>query len=348
MTRSVRRNIGPEKRDKAIVPIAVFDQSAPLDLRHLVALCAVSDAGTFRAAAEKLGYSQAGISAQIAALERQVGCQLVVRPRGRGRVVLTQAGKSALHHANALIARSKAARADIAASADRQRLRVGTFQSAGAWLLPPILERYAQDNPRVGVELTERPIDTDLLRLLEDGELDLSFVMLPLPPGPFGSVTLLQDTYALLVPADHPLAKARRGIEADEFTEFDLIAASSCRSTARAETALRQRCERLRVVHRSDDNETIRAMVRAELGLALVPRLLAVPNERDLVLIDLAFELPTRRIGLAWQAQRQPTDTGAWFVEVAQDVSRTVETVMVSASRPRRKSKGGRITARRL
>ena len=58
------------------------DRWLGLDLRHLIALKAIADEGSFGKAAEKLGYTQSAISQQIAALERIVGLRLIERDRG--------------------------------------------------------------------------------------------------------------------------------------------------------------------------------------------------------------------------------------------------------------------------
>jgi DNA-binding transcriptional LysR family regulator len=87
---------------------------ASLELRHLHAFVAVVEEGSFHAAAGRLGYSQPGISHQIAALERIVGARLLAR-HGRSRVTTTCAGASLLPHARELIRRSRAASLELAA-----------------------------------------------------------------------------------------------------------------------------------------------------------------------------------------------------------------------------------------
>lgn len=87
---------------------------ASLELRHLLAFVAVVEEGSFHGAAGRLGYSQPGISHQIAALEQIVETRLLVR-HGRSRVTTTRAGASLLPHALELIRRSRAASLELAA-----------------------------------------------------------------------------------------------------------------------------------------------------------------------------------------------------------------------------------------
>src|SRR4029077_13762756 len=86
-----------------------------LELRHLIALKAIAEEGTFGRAAKRLGYTQSAISPQIAMLERVVGRRLIARPGGPRPVSLTEAGALLLRHADAIAARLQAAQADLQA-----------------------------------------------------------------------------------------------------------------------------------------------------------------------------------------------------------------------------------------
>src|SRR5213080_4624492 len=110
------------------------DRWLGIELRHLIALEAVSREGSFGRAATSLGYTQSAVSQQIATLERIVGERLLERPGGPRAVSLTEAGELLLRHAEAIVARLDAARADMASlrAGETGVLRVGTYQSVGA------------------------------------------------------------------------------------------------------------------------------------------------------------------------------------------------------------------------
>src|SRR3954453_298899 len=95
-------------------------------------LLAIADAGSFRAAATRLSYSQSAISHRVAALERGLGTPLFTRPGGRGAVSLTTAGQTAYAHARRAIAAVEALEADVGGGSGDGRavLRLVVFQTA--------------------------------------------------------------------------------------------------------------------------------------------------------------------------------------------------------------------------
>src|SRR3954451_15786867 len=227
-----------------------------VELRHLAALEAVGRTHSFVAAARELGYTQSAISQQIARLEAGVGQRLVERPGGPRPVTLTEAGTLLLRHADAIVAQLDAAEADMAALAAGAAgpLHVGIFQSVGARILPGLLRRFREAWPRVEVRVREEIDAADLLRLLEHGELDLTFADLPLPDGPFEWNEILRDPYVLLVPADDPMAQRESAPPLRELAGIPLV---GWRLAGEPETYLRGRVPDLNVVFRSDDNGTV-------------------------------------------------------------------------------------------
>ena len=295
---------------------------AGLELRHLIALQAVAEERSFVRAAERLGYTQSAVSHQIAALEALVGQRVVERARGQRTVVLTQAGALLARHADAIVARLRAAQADYAVFSEGAAgiLRVGIYQSVGTRILPTVLRDFASAWPRVEVRLTESAEDGQLLSLVERGELELSFTVFPLPAGPFEAVELLRDPYLLLVSADSPLCRERQPLSPRSLVDVPLIGPRMCMSGEQLETRLRGYGIEPRVIFRSDDNGTVQGMVGVGVGAALLPRLaidLTDPSTRALALDD---ELPPRIICLAWHRDRYRTPAARAFIEAARAV----------------------------
>jgi DNA-binding transcriptional LysR family regulator len=291
-----------------------------VDLRHLAALEAVARTGSFGRAARELGYTQSAVSQQIAQLERIVGQRLFDRPGGPRPVEPTEAGLLLLRHADAIVGQLDAARADMAALAEGEAgtLRVGIYQSVGARLLPALVRRFRAQLPRVGVRVREESSADDLLRLLEHGELDLSFADLPLREGPFEWAELLQDPYVLLVSARSELAELDAAPPLREVAKLPLIGR---RSTDEPERFLAGRVPEVNVVFRTDDNGTLAAFVAEGLGAAIEPRLVVDPRDRDVRMLPFGPRIPPRTLVLAWHRDRYRSQAAQAFVELARELA---------------------------
>lgn len=300
------------------------DRWLGLDLRHLVALKTIADEGSFGRAAEHLGYTQSAISQQIAALERIVGLRLIDRPGGPRAISLTEAGRILLRHADAIQARLLAAKADMAAleAGDAGRLRVGTFQSVGTRVLPTLLRRFSDAHPGVEVVLRESASEDELLAMIERGELDLTFLTLPVASGPHDSIELLRDPYVLVVPAGSPLTRLRRVPTLKEIALQPLIGFSHCSSMDAVESHLAASGRMPEVVFRSDNNGTVQGLVGAGVGVSVSPLLTIEEGDERVSVIDLQGRIPPRVIGLVWHRDRHRTPAADAFVESAMGVCR--------------------------
>jgi molybdate transport repressor ModE-like protein len=294
------------------------DQWLGVELRHLAALEAIAEHGSFGRAAAALGYTQSAVSQQIATLERLVGPRLVERPGGPRPVELTEAGRLLLRHAEAIVARLQAARADMEAlqSGEAGTLRVGAFQSAGARILPELLRRFTQAWPRVQIRLEEAE-DDSLLDQIEHGGLDLAFVMLPVPGAAIETVELVRDPYVLVTQADSPLARASAPPTFREIGAMPLVGYRTCLGGQQVEERLRTAGVEPRMAFRSDDNATLQAMVAAGMGIALVPRLTVNEADSRVAVIELGERVPPRLIGLAWHRDRYRSPAALAFVDAA-------------------------------
>jgi molybdate transport repressor ModE-like protein len=296
------------------------DQWAVLELRHLESLRAIARTGSFRAAADELDYTQSAISQHLAALEAIVGLRLVDRGRGRRQVNLTEAGEILVRHADAIAARLSAARADLRAYADGAvgTLRVGTYQSVSARILPTLIGRFVDRWPGVEVELRESSSDQRLLRLVESGDLDLAFSVLPLPDGPFGSAEVLRDPWLLLIAAGSRLAARRPPPTLEDLADEPLIGFHPSRTAELLEESMRARGLTPRIVFRSDDNATVQGLVATGFGSALLPALAV--DMADPRIVRLPADLPPRSIVIAWHADRVRSPAAEAFVAMAGEV----------------------------
>jgi DNA-binding transcriptional LysR family regulator len=291
-----------------------------LELRHLVAFDAVTRNRSFSAAAEELGYSQSAVSQQIADLERIARTRVFDRFPGPRPVELTEAGRVLLAHARPMLARMEAVGVDLDALADGAvgDLRVGTFQSAATNLLPRLLVAFRRAWPRIEVTLLESGSHDEIDGQVERGALDLAFTHPPIPEGaPLEFSELLSDPYVLVVGRDHPLASRSRPTSLETLGEIDLVGYRVCRAHAAVERFLRSRGIEPRFVFRAEDNHLLQGLAANGVGAAIMPALAIDRSRDDTVLIDLADQIPRRRIGLVRHRDRYQTPAATAFIGLA-------------------------------
>nr|WP_296763686.1 LysR family transcriptional regulator [Rhodococcus sp. (in: high G+C Gram-positive bacteria)] len=179
-----------------------------MELRQLEYFVAVSEEANFTRAAERVNISQSGISAQIRALEREVGAQLVDRST---RVAsLTVAGKAAVDHARAALESAAALQrsVDEVNSLVRGRIDVGMVTACTVTPLFDALAEFHLNHPGVDISLAEGNSD-DLIARVRAGALDMALVGTAgsTPPG-IDSMVIVREGLAACVPDGHPLATA--------------------------------------------------------------------------------------------------------------------------------------------
>ena len=290
-----------------------------VELRHLAALDALENEGSFGRAATKLGYTQSAVSQQIATLERIVGEKLVERPGGPRPVALTEAGQLLLRHARAIVSRLQAAQSDLAAlsAGEAGSLRVGIFQSVGARILPEVMRRFTAAWPNVEVELRESHSDNALADLVERGELDVSFVQLPLDNPSLETLLVLEDDYVLIAAKDSPIAALGRVPTLREIVEQPLIGYRNCRATEIVVEQLRSTGREPHFVFRTDENGVVQGLAGAGIGIAILPRLAVNPSDESVRITDLGPRLPHRQIGIARHKDRYHSPAARAFLATA-------------------------------
>jgi DNA-binding transcriptional LysR family regulator len=293
------------------------------ELRWLLTLAAIGRERSFSRAAETLGYTQSAVSQQVHRLERAVGQRLVDRPGGLRAVRLTPAGELLLGHAEAIIARLDTARADLQALAagEAGTLRVGCYQSVGVRLVPRVVREFQAAWPRVRVELTETEDDAHLLHLVERGELDLSFVVLPMMPGPFQHTELLEDPYVLVVRDNSPLG-AGVPIGPADLAGVPLVTYAQMREVHAIENRLGRPELASQILLRSNDNGTILGLVAEGVGAAVISWLSADPFRAGLRIVPLQDVTP-RTVAIAWHRDRYRIPAADAFVHIARQEAHT-------------------------
>ncbi|MGD0980149.1 MAG: LysR family transcriptional regulator, partial [Solirubrobacteraceae bacterium] len=260
----------------------------------------VAKQGSISAAAEELSYTQSAVSQQIAALEAETGVTLIERlPRG---VRLTTAGSTLLAHAEGILGRLAAAEADLEAIAGLRggQLRMASFPTAGATLMPLAIAMFRAQHPEVELTLAEGEPEEIAPRLFA-GEFDLALLFEF--EGTSESLVadlvrqpLFEDPMFLALPADHPLSR-RRTLRLADLRAEAWVQTSSSSACARHVV----RCCHVAgfepiVSFESDDYQTVQGLVAAGVGVALIPKLAVASAREDIAIRALSPSSPVRNV----------------------------------------------------
>ena len=284
-----------------------------LDVKQLRVLRAVGEHGSFSAAAEALSYTQPAISQQVAALEKQAGTTLVDRT-SRG-VRLTEAGRALVDHAEVVLARLAAAEAELEAMAGVRggRVRLSSFPTAGASLLPPAVALFTERHPEVELTFVEREPD-DAAQMLRAAELEVALVF---EYGEIGAAEferlydgielhhLLDDPLYLALPQGHPLS-SRPHVRLGDFAQDTWIQESGPHSFCGSlhQAACTSAGFQPNIGFQSDDYNVVQGLIAAGVGISLLPSLALTNVRDDIVIRSLGRNAPARRIAAATLAGR--------------------------------------------
>ena len=297
-----------------------------LNVGRLRVLTEVVRKGSFSGAAEALSYTQSAVSQAIARLEAETGATLIVRDRGGVRP--TAAGASLVEHAEGIFARIEAAETELAAVLGIRagRLRMASFPSAGATLMPLAIARFRERHPDVALALAEGEPE-EIAPRLRAGEFDLALLFeFPGERERHGARLrtrlLLEDPMLVALPAEHPLA-GKRELSLADLGEQDWVQTSATSPCARfvVRACLAAGFEP-KVTFESDDYETVQGLVAAGVGVALIPNLALTHVHPGIVVRGLSPRSPARRVVAATLVAAGVSPAARTMIGILADVAK--------------------------
>ncbi|MFC4007306.1 LysR family transcriptional regulator [Nonomuraea purpurea] len=275
----------------------------------LALLAAVGETGHVTRAAELLGVPQPTASRRLAALADLVGAPLVL-PSGRG-IRLTGAGRTLAGASTRALATVAAAVRQVREEIDPDTGRVvlGFLHLLGRSLVPSLIRGFRVRHPGIRFTLAQGSRQ-DMLRAVHDGEIDLAFVApMPLDDPDLVSRPLADQELVLSVPRSHRFA-ARARVRAGELEGEELV-------TLEHGYGLRQITDDLcaaagfepRIAFEGQESETVRGLVAAGLGVAILPRARSTSSVVEIPLEPAVF----RTIGASWSAGERLTPAARVF-----------------------------------
>ncbi|MER6349103.1 LysR family transcriptional regulator [Streptomyces sp. NPDC001595] len=248
-------------------------------------------------AAQELNVPQSTLSRSLVRLEQDLGVDLFAR-RGR-TVALTPAGRTFLTSVERALAEIERAAEEVRADADPATGKVafGFLHTLGTETVPGLIRAFRADHPRVRFSLVQNYGEA-MIERLRAGDLDLCLTS-PVPDAPdLVARRLDEQKLRLVVPADHRLA-GRRRVRLAEAADESFVTLEPGYGLRRITDALCQEAGfKPRVAFEGEEAETLRGLVAAGLGVALLPPP-AVPRPG---VVELTVTAPraVREIGVAW------------------------------------------------
>ncbi|AYQ38103.1 LysR family transcriptional regulator [Burkholderia aenigmatica] len=285
-------------------------------IRELKTLVAVAREGTFAAAGNRIGLTQAAVSAQMQRLEAELGFALFDRQGRSAR--LNEMGHHVLDQAQALIGLYENLSSTAPGSPAAVRVTIGAIASVQSALLPAALADFHRRHPACRTRVIPG-LSIELVNRVDAGEIDMAAIIRP----PFSLqsdlhwTTLAQEPFRLIVPRSVKGRDWAELLASEPFVRYDRASFGGRqvdRFLRKMHIAVRDTCE-------LDELDAIVKLVENGVGVALVPQTGVYRRwPAGVRAIDLGPHTFHRDIGLVHRARRtmsEPAQMLAQLIEAA-------------------------------
>lgn len=275
------------------------------------ALLETIQCGSLTRAAEKLGYTQPGISHMILSLEKEFGFPLLIRRRDL--VGPTEDAKQLLPSMSQIVQHEKILQEHVKRihGVEEGRVRIGSFYSASLSILPRIIQGFGIQHPKISLDVYEGPTD-EVHRMLFAGETDIAFVTAPVPEN-LDFFPLLRDRLLAVVPASDPLAKYEK-LPVEAFATHPVIT-----TFAKSDEDLYRVVDPAGIVpnirYRIKNETTIISMVASQLGIAVMSELFLHNLPAGVAVRELDSTHNHRITGVALRSREETSPSTRKFLE---------------------------------
>jgi DNA-binding transcriptional LysR family regulator len=275
-------------------------------------------------AAQALNMTQSAVSAAVLALEHRHGVVFFDRV-GRG-IVLTEAGRLFVPHAQAVLRRATEAEAylnDLEGGV-AGGLRIQASQTVASYFLPPHLMRYRARYPQVLLQFDQGNTATVVQSLLA-GEADLGVVEGVVDAPGLDVQPIAKDWIRVVVGSAHPWAKKLR-LSVGDLVRADWVMREAGSGTRAAFDAALTEADvlpdSLSVLMELPSNEACIAAIETGTGATVLSRLAAAPHIAQGLIVEANFDLPARTFSMLTPRNRhQSRAAQAFIAQMAQGSS---------------------------
>ena len=241
-----------------------------MDLRQLEIIRAIAEAGSFTAAGEKLHVSQSAISRQVLLLEEELG-EPVFHRIGR-RIRITQAGESLLKLSHRVF---QDLQDTVSSISDKRETLGGTMRLVGGmtvclYVFPTLLAEVRRLHPNLDLKVTVGSAERSIA-MLRSGAGDLGLITLPIEASDLVTVPVLEEELLLITYPAHPLAGRKQIAPADLDQQPFVLFETGSITRRLVEDFFAREGIHPEIIMETENVEIIKAMVRAGLGISIIP-----------------------------------------------------------------------------
>ena len=288
-----------------------------MDFDQLETFLEVAKLSSFSRAAERRFRTQPAISAQIRALEEEVGARLL--DRSGGKVAITAAGKVFQKYAEDTLEQRRVVLIALAEMhrVPRGEIVVAANEGTCLHILPEVFAEFKREYPSVAVSVS-RLEHSKILEAIIDNSCDFGVVSMPVPDKRLTVVPIHRDELVLITPPDHPLAKSRK-VTMAEIAEFPLLLPKLGRTRDALEEIFHERRLKPTVSMELDSSELLKRFVAVGVGVGFIARSNVVEDLQAKVLaaVTLADASIQRNLALVFRKDKALSRAALAFIEIA-------------------------------
>lgn len=260
-----------------------------MDFRQLQAFMTVRETMNFTKAAERLGYAQSSVTAQIQQLESELDVRLFER-MGKS-IALTDAGVRLVPYAMEILRLSGTMKAAVAGGgAPSGMLTIGSSESLSISRLPPIFKEYRRLYPAVELGL-KLLCCGDFLTSLAKSDIDVAFAIgTRLETAQTTEIAVLPEPILVLAPPGHPMARQAVVTEKDFENEALLLTGPGCYYGGAFLDRITRQGIQIKIVLQTDSVQVIKQAAMSGLGLCVLPAVAVTEEVSAGRLVPLRFD----------------------------------------------------------
>ncbi len=285
------------------------------NIKYRALLCAIEE-GNLTSAANKLNYTQPGISHMIAALEKDLGFPLLVRMKN-GVAPTEEANKLLFYVRQMVNAEDRIVEiSHKIKGVETGTVRIGSFFSVSVHWLPEIIRSFEKKHPEINLRLTEGN-SAEIVEGIRDGSLDLGFISGPQPDG-MEFIPIKKDPIMAILPKNHPLT-SKSVVDLDQLIKYPFIYPSE-NAYEDIYKDIEKEGRTIEIKYRVKGDEAILAMISAGLGVSLMPNLLLLKGTTDNYVVKPLNKKYERLLGIVVRSWKYASPAVKSFVNTAEKI----------------------------